>query len=582
MRRLTSLLLAVVSIAIGGCKNGDSSSTTTATSAAASSTKKHWWATEPWSPAQHNAADFPQTIEGLPDNTFILDQGWDTDTVQKYWFTPQGSEMIPRAWLLALKRPNGERFATNATFDKYRYMPASPTAYNPDGWPVGIAVSTDPASKVQWVGYTCAGCHSGRLDYGGKSVILTGGATLANLSGLLGDMIDTMTATANNDAMFLPFAAQVLGPNNSQYARNQLKNEVTTLASSLNVRKEGMIYSGYGRLDAFGTIFNQVMATDLGLPNHQRFADGSVSYPFIWDSSHTDRVQWNGAVSNRGFQGPIGRNVAEIMGVFGNIIIDPSRSGGYSSSIDFKTLGEIEKWLKGLWSPQWPEKILPPLDQAKVARGKTVYSQQCISCHALTNRTDKHRSIHAVMTPIGVVGTDPRMATNFAQRTGQTGRLEGQKSYYIVGKKMGAEEQGLAFIFNAAVGAMFVHKEQALKAAIEDYEGLYLDQGKYDPVANPSYKSRPLNGAWGTAPYLHNGSVANLWDLLQPVERRAKSFYVGSYNFDPVKVGYETGPSPISSLFTASGVGNSNAGHTYGTQLTDAQKWDLIEYLKSL
>lgn len=557
--RVTCWLLAVLSIALAGrCKSNPS-------------------ATAPLQRAQS-----PQPVAGLSANSLSLDQGWDSDTVQKFWFTGQGSEMIPRAWMRALERPNGERFATEATFDLYRYLPASPTKFNPDGWPVGFAISRDPASGVEWFGYTCAGCHTGRVDYGGKSLILTGGASMANLTGFLGDLIDTMLATTGDEARLVRFADQVLGPGHSRIARDQLKADVVSLADTMQVRKNGMVASGNARLDAFGTIFSEILAVTLDLPNNQRFADAPVSYPFIWDSSHTDRVQWNGAVSNSGLQGPIGRNVAEIMGVFGRVIIDPSRRGGYSSSIDFKALGDLEMWLKGLWSPLWPEEILPALDRTMVERGRAHYATHCASCHeVLRSRTDPKRKISAKMVGIKDVGTDPRMATNFAERVGKTGRLEGAKEYYLVGRKLKAEEQGMAVVNNVAVGVLTVHIGESFKAALKDFEGFYGD-AKYNPITNPSYKARPLNGIWATAPYLHNGSVSSLWELLQPPEKRSRTFYVGSYNFDPVKVGFETGPSAVTTLFTAEGAGNSNAGHTYGTDLSEAEQWELLEFLKSL
>ena len=96
------------------------------------------------------------------------------------------------------------------------------------------------------------------------------------------------------------------------------------------------------------------------------------------------------------------------------------------------------------------------------------------------------------------------------------------------------------------------------------------------------YLSRPLTGLWATAPFLHNGSVPTLWDLLQPAERRPKRFPVGHREFDPVKVGFVDRPARVVWEFDTSANGNRNTGHEYGTALTDDQKWDLIEYLKSL
>ena len=97
-----------------------------------------------------------------------------------------------------------------------------------------------------------------------------------------------------------------------------------------------------------------------------------------------------------------------------------------------------------------------------------------------------------------------------------------------------------------------------------------------------AYKARPLNGIWATAPYLHNGSVPNLWALLQPGAKRPGKFYVGSRAFDTKNVGLVSGQSEGSFEFDASIEGNSNLGHEYGTDLSDDDKWALVEFLKTL
>jgi hypothetical protein len=94
------------------------------------------------------------------------------------------------------------------------------------------------------------------------------------------------------------------------------------------------------------------------------------------------------------------------------------------------------------------------------------------------------------------------------------------------------------------------------------------------------YKARPLNGIWATAPYLHNGSVPNLAELLKSPADRVKSFHVGSKEYDPVHVGYED--DPTQPLFDTTADGNSNAGHDYGGKLSSKERQDLLEYLKSL
>jgi hypothetical protein len=120
------------------------------------------------------------------------------------------------------------------------------------------------------------------------------------------------------------------------------------------------------------------------------------------------------------------------------------------------------------------------------------------------------------------------------------------------------------------------------------------------------YKARPLNGIWATAPYLHNGSVLTLYDLLLPAVKRGEleigttkaggaprlrrdTFYVGSREFDPVEVGLKSEPGEGRSEFrvrTPDGkemFGNSNTGHEWGAaELSDEERWAIVAYLKTL
>ena len=99
-------------------------------------------------------------------------------------------------------------------------------------------------------------------------------------------------------------------------------------------------------------------------------------------------------------------------------------------------------------------------------------------------------------------------------------------------------------------------------------------------TAKIGYKARPLNGIWATAPYLHNGSVPNLVELLKPAAQRVKTFHVGSQEFDPVNVGFKDDPNQP--LFDTNVDGNTNTGHEFGTDLNPEQRRQLLEYLKSL
>ncbi len=105
------------------------------------------------------------------------------------------------------------------------------------------------------------------------------------------------------------------------------------------------------------------------------------------------------------------------------------------------------------------------------------------------------------------------------------------------------------------------------------------------------YKAPPLSGIWATPPYLHNGSVPNLYELLSPVEERSKEFYLGTKEFDPKYVGYRNENIPGTFLLDTSYKGNSNKGHEFkdgggmgviGPAFSEEERWELVEYLKTL
>ena len=74
-----------------------------------------------------------------------------------------------------------------------------------------------------------------------------------------------------------------------------------------------------------------------------------------------------------------------------------------------------------------------------------------------------------------------------------------------------------------------------------------------------AYKANPAEGMWASPPYLHNGSVPNLYELLSPANERSKTFYIGR-EFDPVKVGVDTSGKSGTFLYDTSLVGNANTG----------------------
>ncbi|HXY60561.1 MAG TPA: hypothetical protein VEH26_03025, partial [Chthoniobacterales bacterium] len=112
-----------------------------------------------------------------------------------------------------------------------------------------------------------------------------------------------------------------------------------------------------------------------------------------------------------------------------------------------------------------------------------------------------------------------------------------------------------------------------------------LETEGYQPPKEPGvrstgkYVAAALGGVWARSPYLHNGSVRTMTELLTSPNERAKTFHRGSKVFDEVQMGYTDEGSYV---FDTGTTGNSNSGHDYGTKLSPGQKRDLMEYLKTL
>ena len=140
---------------------------------------------------------------------------------------------------------------------------------------------------------------------------------------------------------------------------------------------------------------------------------------------------------------------------------------------------------------------------------------------------------------------------------------------------------------------MYSWSKDAAAEANRRVKQLGIDRPPMVETRDPyGYVSPPLDGIWLRAPYLHNGSVPTLRDLLNSPGERPQTFHRGYDVFDPVKVGFKeppprpTGPTgeltQLYSLFDTREKGNGNQGHTYGTQLSNEDKEKLLEYLKTL
>ena len=365
-----------------------------------------------------------------------------------------------------------------------------------------------------------------------------------------------------------------------------------------------------------------------------------VSYPFLWDTPQHDYVQWNGIVANATFGG-VGRNAGEVIGVFGTLdwqIKDgwslSSLLGGqglkrqhisYESSIYVHNLRRIEAQIVKLRSPQWP-KQLPSIDDARSRRGEALFGKHCARCHAEIDRSAPYRRVVASMigSSADKIGTDGAMAWNSTHAFGYSGMLRNQ---YVnvtgVGNVLIDRRAPVAALLtqvtHGVIAEPYPNANRIRRVAdwASDLLGNLtsneiqssIKSGDYsaDTTVTPyasleAYKGRSLNGIWATAPYLHNGSVPTLYDVLLPVRRagdpendeyRPEKFVVGSRELDPVKVGFVS-EGYEGFVFDTNLPGNRNTGHEYGTihdvtlkdhklePMTKDQRFDLVEYMKTL
>lgn len=513
-----------------------------------------------------------------------LEQGWGPAETLWYYHADQGSVLMPYEVLVNLEQADNQRALIAAEhLTRFRLLNQHPTPNNPDGLPVGFARHGDR------VGLTCAACHTTQINYRGTALRIDGGPALIDVVGLFAAIEAAITATLADEAKLARFTAKLPGPRRAA-ARETLAQTrawfVDYAAANQSATKEG-----FGRLDAIGRIINQAIRFTSDAKNSLEIG-APTSFPLLWDAPRHDYVQWTGFAANTG-AGSVGRNAGEVVGVFGQVEVqhyetEEAAKRGYKSTIEGHALVAMEESLRRLQSPVWPEEVLPAIDRALAARGEGLYTQHCASCHARIDRDDPKRAVVAMITDITKVGTDPTSAQNLVAAKVPAGVLEGAIS--PKGERYGATISALTLLgdlVTRVLSAQPVAAAQAVVNAKLHKQEKVAKQGDHredpnDPsVALLAYKARPLNGAWASAPYLHNGSVPTLHDLLLPAGQRPARFAVGRWEYDPKKVGrVSDGELPF--VFDTRLSGNSNAGHEYGTGLAEDERWALLEYLKTL
>jgi RoxA-like, cytochrome c-like len=513
-----------------------------------------------------------------PDNPVHLQQGWSADTADRFHFISQGTAIFPYEWFLALEQPDqpsGQTALISAPENLQRLgfltAPASATS-NPDGLPIGLYKTPvdfpdgkHKCWKGNWLGLGCAGCHTGQVNYRGQQIRIEGGPSHIDIGGLT-DQLSKALANLGDQQVAARFLARVKLPPPDVLTGLGCFKQLPSIPTDPH---NPDTIAGAGRLDAHGAGLNQLLATPMDEPRNYAPLTAPVRYPPLWDTPRFSWVLYNGSIRQ-----PLTRNLIEALGVQAPIKHDATMiEPNVTHAVQMENVVWGQRALMDLRSPRWPDTILGAPDLKLAAYGQAVYAKACANCHdpapaaAAPGACDE---IPVRLYDLKQIGTDPEQATTFANR-----RVTLSK----IGGPVDIANFDAARIVTGNVAEQWIAKSKdnaAAAAAINcgrpnEYRGVL------------QYRARPLNGIWAMAPYLHNGSVPSLHDLLLPPEQRPQTFYVGNWEFDPARVGYAMeSQTPGTFLFDTTVRGNSNAGHAYGTDLSEDDRKALVEYLKTL
>lgn len=560
----------------------------------------------------------PASVPAAPPRT--LESGLSPTERALFYHIPLGSEIIPLSWMEALTDvKTGKRFLD--VVDRFGMLA---DADHPLGLPIGMshANSGDARFQGQMVGLTCAVCHVGELHHKGHVVRIVGAPNLLRIEAFVQDLAASMAATLKSPkklfqfvrwmrehpehgkamAKTAPGAHTIFGDHGSleelaaanpnlaaaleeahaevaAWERTAMGHvtvggtrpvdpqhrklltrftdlltdakaalgtyvEVAKLVKArlsflLKMRKVDaelpVTAPGPGRNDDWTLGRNVVFG-----PQDWMAPQAPAAFPDLWGYNKAKWLTWNGATTS-GME----RGVATVIGLFA--LFDPKT---HSSTVSMLGLGVADDLALKIRSPRWPEDIFGKVDTALVSRGAKLYREHCAQCHDAPSAT-----------PLRKIGTDPLHALGFL-----TPMTDGRPFVSAFAAEMAAYKRAAY----AAQGLTPATTEKLEAPAPDMWKSVYR------------YVSRPLAGVWATAPFLHNGSVPTIYDLLLPPDKRPRTFSVGHRDYDPVKLGFTTVVKDPIWIFDVSEPGNDNGGHIYGTELSEADRAALLEYIKSL
>jgi hypothetical protein len=399
--------------------------------------------------------------------------------------------------------------------------------------PIGISRRT--RLGFEQVGLNCASCHTGtyRASVGSPPVIVLG-MPAHQLE--LQQFFDFVTSTVL-DPRFTPDNVvgkiQEAGGSLNAFDRYLFKTQLVprTREATLELRSRiavllgnPAIQWGAGRVDTFNPYKAIQFNWQLAnLPPAELI--GASDFPSLWNQKPREgmHLHWDG--NNDSVDE---RNRSASLG-----------TGATPVTLDRAGLARVKDWIWTLPPPKYPFAV----DEALAAKGEAIYQRLCVDCHADQHFRDGTVAANAKnvgqIVPIEKIGTDPYRLNSYTLQF-----ADNQYSLY--------------------------------PNSVDRFTHFRKTYG---------YANHPLDGIWARAPYLHNGSVPTLHDLLTPAKDRPKAFYRGYDVYDPGKVGFKTDVAEENGRkyfrYDTSLPGNGNGGHDYGTSLTDAEKQSLVEYMKT-
>jgi len=486
--------------------------------------------------------------------------------------------------MVALKEANGQSFLRDS-LARYGYLPNPKSSRNREGLPVGFLVAKAPTPQFSM---TCAACHTREITVNNVNYRVDGGPAFSDLYNFFKDLDQAVEYTLSNQQAFIDFQKAVQAQKPASVTRDQLAAWYlpynTLISNSLTPTTAPW---GVGRSDALSMIENRATGLDIGDPLHAYLipqniysADVPVRYPFLWNAGKQDLTQWAGSSINGNASYALERNTGEAIGVFGVLYprANSSMTNGYDflkvNSLNYSGLLNAEKLINKIGPPKWPWSI----DRKQADRGKLLYTATCgPGCHEIKKGEPRPPVTNTWKTPVINVGTDTKYYDVLGQKTVTSGLLSGfTQPIDPTAPLVPATDVASISLVGILYQSVLLQKYPNINLSIRA------------PVSTTgAFESKVLQGIWAAAPYLHNGSVPSLAELLKPAASRVQSFQVGR-EYDIVNVGLATQQTiePTSLRVTTDcsdlNSGNSNCGHEFGTNLSPTEKDDLLEYLKTL